>query len=154
MAALEHVTEITVQKTVKSGPQKGTIQPAKERQISKADIFSKRTIFPFHAPAHADSVEDAIKISRIYKNKIDLPYIASLLGMNTEQARKALLETVEVFENPESGLLEPGTCICPVTCGKSCIAPKQRRKKTQPIPTTWPPCVKYSRSGSASIPSM
>lgn len=107
MAALEHVTEITVQKTVKSGPQKGTIQPAKERQISKADIFSKRTIFPFHAPAHADSVEDAIKISRIYKNKIDLPYIASLLGMNTEQARKALLETVEVFENPESGLLEP-----------------------------------------------
>ena len=107
MAALEHVTEITVQKTVKSGPQKGTIQPAKERQISKADIFSKRTIFPFHAPVHADSVEDAIKISRIYKNKIDLPYIASLLGMDTEQARKALLETVEVFENPESGLLEP-----------------------------------------------
>lgn len=107
MAALENVTEIVSQKPVKNGPQKGTTRPAKEKQISKADIFTKRTIFPFHAPVHANNAEDAVKISRIYKNKIDLPYVASLLGMDTEQAKQILLESKEVFENPETGLLEP-----------------------------------------------
>lgn len=107
MAALENVTDIVVLRPVKNGPNKGKMRPVKERQISKADIFSKRTIFPFHPPVHANNAEDAVKISRIYKNKIDLPYVASLLGMDTEQAKKALLESKEVFENPETGLLEP-----------------------------------------------
>lgn len=107
MAALERVTEVVVQKAIKSGANKGNVRQDKEKRVSKADIFSKRTIFPFHAPDHADSTEDAIKISRIYKNKIDLSYIADLLGVDIDQAKKRLLGTMEVFENPESGLLEP-----------------------------------------------
>ncbi|WP_165178205.1 hypothetical protein [Desulfovibrio sp. ZJ369] len=89
--------------TLNKGERKQILQD----RISKADIFTTRTIFPFQAPEHADSPEDAVKISRIYKNGLDLPYIAGLLGLETSAARAALLKTGEVFENPESGLLEP-----------------------------------------------
>ena len=107
VAALEHVTREPVEKIIKSGPNKGKRTREMEDKISKADIFSARTIFPFRAPEHADTPEDAVKISRIYKNGIDLPYIAGLLGMETNEAKAALLKTGEIFEAPESGLLEP-----------------------------------------------
>lgn len=107
VAALEMVTQEPGERMVKSGPNKGKKERIFEKKISKADIFTTRTIFPFHAPEHAESPEDAVKISRIYKNRIDLPYIAGLLGMEPNEAKAALLKTGEVFENPESGLLEP-----------------------------------------------
>lgn len=107
VAALERVTQEPVEKIAKSGPNKGKKYPSLEVKISKADIFTTRTIFPFRAPEHADTPEDAVKISRIYKNGVDLPYIAGLLGMETNEAKAALLKTGEIFEAPESGLLEP-----------------------------------------------
>lgn len=107
VAALENVTRDPVETIIKSGPNKGKRTPKMKDKISKADIFTTRTIFPFRAPEHADTPEDAVKISRIYKNGIDLPYIAGLLGMETNEAKAALLKTGEIFEAPESGLLQP-----------------------------------------------
>lgn len=74
--------------------------------IAKADIFNKRVNFPYSEPSTAESPSDAVSISLSYRNKVDLPYIASLLGKSEEDAKKELIENNLVYENPKTGLLE------------------------------------------------
>ena len=50
----------------------------------KTDLFYKRTIKPDVAPTHADTAEDALKISMQEKGRVDLPYMAGLAGDSTE----------------------------------------------------------------------
>ena len=57
----------------------------------KTDLFYKRTIKPDVAPTHADTAEDALKISMQEKGRVDLPYMAGLTGDSTE----SLVESLE-----------------------------------------------------------
>ncbi len=107
VAALETIGQIPVDKEFQTGPKKGQKYTVRENVFSKADIFSKRTIYPFTEPTTAESLSDAVKISRVYRNGVNVPYIARLLRMDVEDARAALLKTGDVFENPENGLVEP-----------------------------------------------
>jgi len=107
VAALETIGQIPVDKKFQTGPKKGQKYTVRENVFSKADIFSKRTIYPFTEPTTAESLSDAVKISRVYRNGVNVPYIARLLRMDVEDARAALLKTGDVFENPENGLVEP-----------------------------------------------
>lgn len=84
----------------------GTRRARKVIVFQKAEIFSKRTIFPRVAPSHAETISDAVNISLAYQNRLDLPYVARLLGKKETQARSALLAAGLAFENPETGLLE------------------------------------------------
>lgn len=74
--------------------------------VDKADIFNKRVNFPVQEPKSAADDVDAMDIALSYRGKVDLPYIAELLGTTEDAARKSLLEKGLVFENPASGLLE------------------------------------------------
>ena len=74
--------------------------------VTKADIFTKRTIRPFAEPRTAASAEDAVKISLLYRGNVDAAKIGELLGLPETEARRQLMESGAAFENPETGLLE------------------------------------------------
>lgn len=74
--------------------------------IQKAEIFSKRVSFPFTEPTEASSLEDAIHISGAYRGRLDLDYVASLLGITEEAAKEKILNEGLGFENPATGLVE------------------------------------------------
>ena len=107
VAAIERLVSVPVTKTYKSGKRKGESYQVDEKRVAKADIFTKRTIFPFKEPTSAENIQDAIKISRIFRTGIDVGYIGNLLGMSPEAARAELLKKETLFENPETGLIEP-----------------------------------------------
>ena len=107
VAAIERLVSVPVTKTYKSGKRKGESYQVDEKRVAKADIFTKRTIFPFKEPTSAENIQDAIKICRIFRTGIDVGYIGNLLGMSPEAARAELLKTETLFENPETGLIEP-----------------------------------------------
>lgn len=107
VAAIERLVSVPVTKTYKSGKRKGESYQVDEKRVAKADIFTKRTIFPFKEPTSAENIQDAIKISRIFRTGIDVGYIGNLLGMSPEATRAELLKTETLFENPETGLIEP-----------------------------------------------
>ncbi|MBQ8941120.1 MAG: DEAD/DEAH box helicase family protein [Firmicutes bacterium] len=72
--------------------------------ISKADIFTKRTIVPYVPPTHADTVSDALTISISEKAKVDLEYMSQLCGKTKEE----ILDEMQgvIFENPTTGKYE------------------------------------------------
>lgn len=74
--------------------------------VAKADIFTKRTIRPFAEPKTATSAEDAVKISLLYRGRVDAAKVGELLGLPAVEARRRLLESGAALENPETGLLE------------------------------------------------
>lgn len=76
-------------------------------EITKADIFKTRTNFPVQEPTTASDPLDAVNISMSYRNNIDLPYVASMLGVSEEEAKNTLLSQGVAFENPQTGLLDP-----------------------------------------------
>nr|DAS73004.1 MAG TPA: Chromatin remodeling complex ATPase [Caudoviricetes sp.] len=72
----------------------------------KSDIFSKRTMFKAEEPQSAASASDAATVSLNYRGKIDLPFIAKLIGKDAEQTKKELLSSERFYENPENGNVE------------------------------------------------
>ena len=72
--------------------------------VSKADIFTKRTIIPYEPPTHADTVSDALTISISEKARVDLAYMSELCGKSKEE----MLDEMQgvIFENPVSGKYE------------------------------------------------
>ncbi|MBQ7266165.1 MAG: nucleotidyltransferase domain-containing protein [Firmicutes bacterium] len=72
--------------------------------IGKSDIFTKRTIIPYVAPTHADTVSDALTISISEKAKVDLEYMTQLCGKD----KATILEEMKgvIFENPVNGRYE------------------------------------------------
>lgn len=128
VAAIERLVSVPVTKTYKSGKRKGESYQVDEKRVAKADIFTKRTIFPFKEPTSAENIQDAIKICRIFRTGIDVGYIGNLLGMSPDAARAELLKTETLFENPETGLIEPGRYLpfrqCPQEAGNGGSRPR------------------------------
>ena len=57
----------------------------KDITYSKADIFSKRTVYPQRSPDHAGNALEAMHISLNLKRKIDLHYMAQLCGKSEDE---------------------------------------------------------------------
>ncbi len=70
------------------------------------DILFKRTQWPWKEPDKADNVIDAGLISHAYRNKIDLDYVASLVGKDNDAVREELLDSGEYFYNPRNMHIE------------------------------------------------
>lgn len=66
----------------------------------KTDLFYKRTIKPDVAPTHADTAEDALKISMQEKGRVDLPYMAGLTGDSTDSLVDSL-EYTSIYYDAE-----------------------------------------------------
>ena len=66
----------------------------------KTDLFYKRTIKPDIVPTHADTAEDALKISMQEKGRVDLPYMAGLTGDSTDSLVDSL-EYTSIYYDAE-----------------------------------------------------
>ena len=103
----DHISVTSLENVVKESTiNEKTGRVTTKFDIAKADIFKKRVNFPYTEPEKADSPSDAVSISLSYRNKIDLPYIASLLNISEESAKRELIDNNLVYENPKTGLLE------------------------------------------------
>lgn len=67
----------------------------------KADIFTRRMIKAEEVPTHADTAEDALKISMTEKGKVDLGYMSSLTGMKVADIIENL-EFTSIYYDAES----------------------------------------------------
>lgn len=91
--------EIETERKVEGSPE--------TKQYTKADVFRERTVSPVIVPSKADSIEEAVKISLAWRGSLNLPWMASLTGMDEGDIRKELLDSGVVFQDPETGFLEP-----------------------------------------------
>lgn len=66
----------------------------KDMTYSKADIFSKRTVYPQRSPDHADNALEAMHISLNLKRKIDLHYMAQLCGKSEDEVISELGDNI------------------------------------------------------------
>lgn len=75
---------------------------AKGKFLDKADVFKKRVVAPVTAvPDHVSLPEDALAISMDQKGRVDLTYIAGLLGTSIDEATTLLGDLVVM--DPTSG---------------------------------------------------
>ena len=103
---LEDVQRVQEVTTIKSGPNKGQAKVVDRLVITKMPIFERRALWPFTAPDKADTPADAAALSMVYRGRLDMEFIAGLLGAPLAEARRLILASGAAFENPESGLLE------------------------------------------------
>ena len=76
-------------------------------KIVKSDIFTKRVISRGQRATRAETPKDALVICYSEMGGINIPRIATLLDTTAEEAIDRLKEGGDVFENPQTGLLEP-----------------------------------------------
>lgn len=76
-------------------------------KIVKSDIFYKRVISRGQKATKADTPKDALVICYSENGGINVPRVAELLGVDADEAVQKLKESGDVFENPQTGLLEP-----------------------------------------------
>lgn len=72
----------------------------KRKFVEKAPIFSHRIIAPAHTPKHAETPEDALKISMQEKGRVDLSYMSALTGTSTTDLVSAL-EFSSIYFDPK-----------------------------------------------------
>ena len=72
--------------------------------VSKGDgILAKRVSQPMTEPTTAENLGDAIGISQAYRGRMDVGYIADMLGITTDDARERILAERESYEDPVTG---------------------------------------------------
>ncbi|HWB55183.1 MAG TPA: hypothetical protein VG722_13355, partial [Tepidisphaeraceae bacterium] len=72
-----------------------------------AEILSRRVLYPSVPPERADSIADAVTISRSWKGALDLNYMASLLGKTAEHVKQETIAKGLGFEDPATGRIVP-----------------------------------------------
>ncbi|EAJ1957238.1 DUF3519 domain-containing protein, partial [Campylobacter upsaliensis] len=65
----------------------------------KSDIFYKRVTKPYVPPTHANTLMDAVNISKAEKGVIDLERLTGLLGKELEEVEKELLESKQIYKD-------------------------------------------------------
>ena len=72
--------------------------------VSKGDgILAKRVSQPMTEPTTAENLGDAIGISQAYRGRMDVVYIADMLGISADEARERILAEREAYEDPVTG---------------------------------------------------
>ena len=80
------------------------------RQLkSKADMFAKRTIRPEHIVTSVDTPSEALAVSIGEHGKVDLPYMAELLGTPGEYGRITTELSGVIFKDPAADADDPET---------------------------------------------
>lgn len=73
------------------------------REVTKADIFSRRTVNPISEVTTVETAEEAMQVSLDKKGRVDIPYMAALL-----QNKYNGMELSEIMENVTDELLDKG----------------------------------------------
>ena len=69
-------------------------------KATKADVFTKRTIRPYSAPAHTNDTLEALQICRNERGGVDIAYIEELTGKDFDTVLSELGDTV--YRDPAS----------------------------------------------------
>jgi N12 class adenine-specific DNA methylase len=74
-------------------------------KISKHAIFDGRVIESYKKPSSAKTVDDAVSFSMQENGKIDLSYVAKIMGISRSEAKEKLTtgDSPYLFLNPETG---------------------------------------------------
>lgn len=70
------------------------------KEISKSEIFTRRTIKAEVIVTHADTPEEALQISMDLKGRVDISYMSELTGIDKERIASELSENELIFLNP------------------------------------------------------
>jgi len=74
-------------------------------EYTLADVFTKRTLGDKSIPTAADNVTDAVSISLGYRGRLDLDYMAELMGATNEDVVADLQKSGIAFRDPETLLM-------------------------------------------------
>ena len=70
------------------------------KEVTKAEIFSKRTIKPEIEVSRADSPEEALQISLDLKGRVDIEYMSNLTGMSKADVTSQLEQAELIYLDP------------------------------------------------------
>jgi N12 class adenine-specific DNA methylase len=73
--------------------------PAKEPSAAKADIFTKRVMFPVQEITSASDAKSGLALSLNQRGHVDINYIASLTGLEPDQITKELKGVIFLTPN-------------------------------------------------------
>lgn len=91
--SLEKVTTVTNPKTGR-----------RSKTVSKGTgILAQRVSRPMMEPEKAENLQDAIDISQAYHGRMDVDYIARMLGKTTDETREQILQERQAYEDPVTG---------------------------------------------------
>ncbi len=76
------------------------IVDAEKKTVEKAEIFSKRTILPEVEIQSCDTPQEALQISIDRKGKVDIAFMAQLVGVEPEEIISEL--GTDIFRNPQT----------------------------------------------------
>lgn len=97
--------ESDYQKAVTTAKSILTGEPVRKASAMKADILSRRIFFPTQEITHAETSDDALKVSLSERGRPDVAYMAKLTGKTEDEVISDLTagETPQLFMNPASG---------------------------------------------------
>lgn len=72
------------------------------KEVTKADIFSKRTIKPYAEVAHVETPQEALYVSLDMRGHVDIEYMAELCGLTKDEVINDLLSDGLIYKNPET----------------------------------------------------
>ncbi len=72
------------------------------KEISKSDIFTKRTVKPFVEITHVDTPAEGLSVSLDLRGRVDIGYIAELCGQEDNEVINSLIENDLIYKNPET----------------------------------------------------
>ena len=110
---------------------------------SKAAMFTKRTIRPERTVTSVDTPSEALAVSIGEHGKVDLPYMAELLGTPGEYGRITTELSGVIFKDPAADPTDPEagwqmqTNTCPAMSGQSCGWHSSRQRPTRNLPSMW-----------------
>jgi N12 class adenine-specific DNA methylase len=79
---------------------------ADKKKATKSDIFTKRVIAHPERPSSADTPQDAMRITLNEAGRLEWDRISQLTGQSVAEVQAALLQSRDVFRNPETEKLE------------------------------------------------
>ena len=117
---------------------------------SKAAMFTKRTIRPERTVTSVDTPSEALAVSIGEHGKVDLPYMAELLGTPGEYGRITTELSGVIFKDPAADPTDPEaagrwqTSTCPAMSGQSCGWRSLPPRPTRNLPSMSPHWRKHS----------
>lgn len=72
------------------------------KEVTKADVFTKRTIKPYVEVTHVDTPQEALFVALDMRGFADIDYMAELCGTPNDEVIKELTEGGFIYKNPET----------------------------------------------------
>lgn len=100
-----------------------------KKAFQKADVFAKRILTPRTEPTAAESVADALGISLGWRGRLDIPFMADLLGESEATVEQELLSSGRAFLDPASGAIVESSEYLSGNVRKKLALAKERAKQ-------------------------